>query len=177
MKVCAPPTAHGRAGGSVGGDGGVWHSTLAIPLKLKRMTSQTLQGAPPGCDSSRMLPLLSCIPSRIVLHSSTRNSPMPGTRRARRVCRAATGEERAAEWSGARARTPRVPSFTVRVTRCLSVTPVSFTTHQHANGHTKYKVSSHVGSQTTVNNFQPISLQPKFSQPNSVHEELWHTSS
>ena len=62
------------------GDGGVWHSTLAIPLKLKRMTSQTLQGAPPGCDSPRMLPLASCIPSRIVLHSSTRNSPMPGTK-------------------------------------------------------------------------------------------------
>ena len=37
-------------GGRGGGDGGVWHSTLAIPLKLKRMTSQTLQGAPPGCD-------------------------------------------------------------------------------------------------------------------------------
>ena len=42
--------AGGSEGGSGGGDGGVWHSTLAIPLKLKRMTSQTLQGAPPGCD-------------------------------------------------------------------------------------------------------------------------------
>ena len=39
----------GGGGGGDGGGGGVWHSTLAIQLKLTRMTSQTLQGAPPGC--------------------------------------------------------------------------------------------------------------------------------
>ena len=63
----------GEGGGDEGGDGdgsgewgkggggvcGVWHSTLAIPLKLRRKKSQTLQGAPPGCDSPRMLPLAS----------------------------------------------------------------------------------------------------------------------
>ena len=52
------------------------HSTLAILLKLRRMTSQTLQGAPPGCDRPRMLPLASCTPSLIVHRSSARSSPI-----------------------------------------------------------------------------------------------------
>ena len=46
----------GGGDGGSGGGGGVWHSTFAIPLKLTRMTSQTLQGVPPGFDSPRMLP-------------------------------------------------------------------------------------------------------------------------
>ena len=50
-------------------------------LKLRRTTSQTLQGAPPGCDSPRMPPLASCTPSRIVLHSSARNKPIDRTAR------------------------------------------------------------------------------------------------
>jgi hypothetical protein len=50
-------------------------------LKLRSTTSQTLQGAPPGCDSPRMPPLASCTPSRIVLHSSARNKPIDRTAR------------------------------------------------------------------------------------------------
>ena len=88
----APPTRHqggggwggggeGEGGGGDGGDGGVWHSMLAILLKLRSTTSQNLQGAPPGCDSPRMPPLASCTPSRIVLHSCARNSPIDRTTR------------------------------------------------------------------------------------------------
>ena len=153
MKVYAPPTAHGEAGGSDGGGGGATpggdgggdggdggengqncghggddpgghgqvpphieapihdqhpendqqvqycpgahvcppqlehvfgtpqHSPLAILLKLRRTTSQTLQGAPPGCDSPRMPPLASCTPSRIVLQSCSPKSPIDRTTR------------------------------------------------------------------------------------------------
>ena len=48
-------------GGSDGG-GGVWHSTLAIMLKLRRSINQTLQGAPPSCESPWILPLALCVP-------------------------------------------------------------------------------------------------------------------
>ena len=48
-------------GGSDGG-GGVWHSPLAIMLKLRRSINQTLQGAPPSCESPRILPLAPCVP-------------------------------------------------------------------------------------------------------------------
>ena len=41
---------------------GVWHSTLAIMLKLRRSINQTLQGAPPSCESPRILPLALCVP-------------------------------------------------------------------------------------------------------------------
>jgi hypothetical protein len=55
---------------------------LANPLKLRRITSpRMLQGALPGCDSPRMLPLAPCIPSRIVLHSSARYKPIDRTAR------------------------------------------------------------------------------------------------
>jgi hypothetical protein len=57
------------------------HSPLAILLKLRRTTSQTLQGAPPGCDSPRMPPLASCTPSRIVLQSCSPKSPIDRTTR------------------------------------------------------------------------------------------------
>ena len=52
----------GGGGGGDGGGGGVWHSTLAIQLKLTRMTSQTLQGAPPGCPRITLLLLRQCTP-------------------------------------------------------------------------------------------------------------------
>lgn len=46
--------------------GDSWHSTLAMLLKLRRNISQALlQGAPPGCDSPRKIPLAPCIPPRI----------------------------------------------------------------------------------------------------------------
>jgi hypothetical protein len=57
------------------------HSPLAILLKLRRTTSQTLQGAPPGCDSPRMPPLASCTPSRIVLENCAPKSPIDRTMR------------------------------------------------------------------------------------------------
>jgi hypothetical protein len=50
-------------------------------LKLRRTTSQTLQGAHPGCDSPRMPPLASCTPSRIVLESCAPKSPIDRTMR------------------------------------------------------------------------------------------------
>ncbi len=77
MTVYAPSTAHSGGGDGDGGDGGggVWLSTLAIPLKLRRIISpRMLQGAPPGCDSPRMLPSAPCIPSRTVLRSRARNN-------------------------------------------------------------------------------------------------------
>ena len=89
MKVYAPSTAHsggGSDGGSDGGDGGggdggggdlllSWHSTLAILSKLRRIASQTLHRAHPGCDLPRRLPRAPCVPSRIVLERSALNSP------------------------------------------------------------------------------------------------------
>jgi hypothetical protein len=72
VKVYAPSTAHSGGGGEV-----VWHSTLAILSKLRRIASQTLHGAAhPGCDLPRRLSLAPCVPSRIVhersvLHSLT----------------------------------------------------------------------------------------------------------
>ena len=58
----------GGGGGGDGGGGGVWHSTLAIQLKLTRMTSQTLQGAPPGCP--RILTKVPCV-SRVCVSEIT----------------------------------------------------------------------------------------------------------
>ena len=87
--MCEPRGDDSGGGGRGGGDGdggdgggGVWLSTLAIPLKLRRIISpRMLQGAPPGCDSPRMLPLAPCIPSRIVQRSSARNKPIDRTAR------------------------------------------------------------------------------------------------
>jgi hypothetical protein len=93
VKVYAPSTAHsgggsdgGDGGGGGGGDGGggdggggdllpSWHSTLAILSKLRRIASQTLHRAHPGCDLPRRLPRAPCVPSRIVLERSALNSP------------------------------------------------------------------------------------------------------
>jgi hypothetical protein len=52
-----------------------WHSTFAILSKLRRIASQTLHRAHPGCDLPRRLPRASCVPSRIVLERSALHSP------------------------------------------------------------------------------------------------------
>jgi len=54
---------------------GLWHSTLAILSKLRRIAKQTLHRAHPGCDLPRRLPRAPCVPSRIVLDRSALNSP------------------------------------------------------------------------------------------------------
>ena len=64
-----------RSGIVVGGEDEVWHSRIAILLKLRRITSQTLHRAHPGCDLPRRLPRASCVPSRIVLERSALHSP------------------------------------------------------------------------------------------------------
>jgi hypothetical protein len=76
VKVYAPSTAHSGGGGEV-----VWHSTLAILSKLRRIASQTLHRAHSGCDLPRRLPRAPCVPSCIVLERSALNNP---TKRATR---------------------------------------------------------------------------------------------
>ena len=49
---------------------------LAILSKLKRIASQTLHRAHPGCDLPRRLPRAPCVPSRIVQERSALNSPI-----------------------------------------------------------------------------------------------------
>ena len=59
-----------------GGAGGwAWHSTLTILSKLRRIASQTLHRAHPGCGLPRRLPRAPCVPSRIVLERSALSSP------------------------------------------------------------------------------------------------------
>ena len=64
-----------------GASGWLWHSTLAILSKLRRITSQTLHRAYPGCDLPRRLPRAPCVPSRIVLERSALCSPTNRTMR------------------------------------------------------------------------------------------------
>jgi hypothetical protein len=53
----------------------VWHSTLAILSKLRRIARQTLHRAHSGCGLPRRLPRAPCVPPRIVLERSALNSP------------------------------------------------------------------------------------------------------
>ena len=74
MPVCVPPEFW-VLGSPQPMNTNDWHSTLAILSKLRRIASQTLHRAHPGCDLPRRLPRAPCVPSRIVLERSALNSP------------------------------------------------------------------------------------------------------